>query len=496
MATGRLRRDTALVAGGRIATSLSILAAEVVLTRTFPLTTFGDYQQLRLVLMLYPVFALGLPQSLLYFLPRLGSSERPAAVLNVGLGMALGGLGLAAAVYALAPWVARGFANPAVVEPLCAFAPFAFAAVATGFLDAQLVALGRTRLQAGLSLAHGVALFAATTVPALAGASLTELCTVLSAYGLVRWAVTLILAFAVAGWPYGGLRGGLLLRQLRYSLPLGLSESVGLLSRAVDKVAVKSVFPSSAFALYSVGARELPLVGVLLGAIGAVLTPELARLDAARDRAALLATWHRAVVQTAAFVWPVCAVLWVFAGPAMVAVFGADYAPAAAPFRIYLVALPLRVAAYGALLSALGRPGAVFWAALGDLLANAAASFALARAGFFLGPACATVGTTYLHVAVLLAVARRALAVSLRELIPWRALGRVGLATLAATSLAAVSSVLPLGPQAHLLVAIPLAVGGYLALGRVLAIPLVFAPRTVVGVRADAPSAPERHDAF
>ena len=495
MAAGRLRRDALLVAGSRIAASLSVLAAEAVLTRTFSIATFGDYQQLRLVLMLYPVFALGLPQSLLYFLPRLGAAERTAPLVNVLVSMALGGLGFGAAVHVLAPQVAAGFANPEIIEPLHAFAPFAFATVATGFTDALLVAVGRTRLQAGISLAHGAALFAAITLPALAGASLTELCTVLSAYGIVRWLATLVLAITIVGWPPGPLRSGFLKRQLRYSLPLGLSESVGLLSRAVDKVAVKMVFPSSVFALYSIGARELPMVGILLGAIGSVLTPEIARLDAAGDRAAILATWHRAVVGTAALVWPICTVLWAFAEPVMVTVFGADYAPAAIPFRIYLGALPLRVAAYGALLSALGCPGAVFWAALGDLFVNAAASFTLAHAGFFLGPAYATVGTTYLHVAVLLIVARRTLGVSFGELIPWASLGRIGLAALAASALAATTWALPLPPQVRLLIAFPLALGGYIAAGRALAIPLVFAPREIVGVRPDVPPATGRRDA-
>jgi O-antigen/teichoic acid export membrane protein len=208
---------------------------------------------------------------------------------------------------------------------------------------------------------------------------------------------------------------------------------VGSLSRYVDRFVVLIVFGAGAtFAGYTLGALEVP-VSLLLAGVISVLVPEISRLFKVGALDEIHALWQRAVSRLALLVLPLAAFLFVFAEP-LIGWMYPQYDRSIWVFRLYLLVLPLRCAVYNPLLVGMGKARWALWGSLGDLVCNVSLSLALVaylRVSMpewtFIGPAIATVFSTYIQVVFLLAAVGWHLRWSLSRLLPWAYLLRIGL---------------------------------------------------------------------
>lgn len=441
-----------LVGLGRLANALVLLAIDIVFAHRLATAALGSYRQAWLSLgVLFPLFSFGFPTALFYFYPRLSGSVRRALVCQIVFFLfVLGGLA-ALGLWILAPSVGALFDNVLLAVYLRPFSLYVGAMIATAFVDALLLSAGHVRAQLAFALLHGMLLVLATVGPVLYGSDLRTVFRLLAAVGALQlmtvflygvyWGSRMIRfsrpVHRLHVHEYLDLR--LLWDSLRYAVPLGLSAALGTLCRWLDKVIISSHFPPEVYPVFEYGAREIPFIPVLLGSVSMVLLAELNRIGGSSggDRYAMLRLWHEATVRVATILIPLSVFLFFFAGQIVPFVFSEQLAGAVAPFRVYLLMLPLRVAAYGPMITALGRPKVVLWGIVGDLSGNLILSLLLVRWIGLLGPAISTVIMTYGHVGFLLWMIRKTVDVRWREVLPWERLGTVGGAALIALVLSA-----------------------------------------------------------
>ena len=130
---------------------------------------------------------------------------------------------------------AEGFAG--LNQYLRPFLPYVISLVAAGYVEAALVAAGRETQQAGFAVAVTAAAAAAAHTTAAPGSFLLTL----SAIGLMRWGVGVILVSRAIGFRRPSVNSNLA-ELLRYSLQIGLGDALGSLSRAVDRMVVVFFF--------------------------------------------------------------------------------------------------------------------------------------------------------------------------------------------------------------------------------------------------------------
>ena len=219
---------------------------------------------------------------------------------------------------------------------------------------------------------------------------------------------------------FGGMK-----EQLAYGVPLGLAGMFGGLSGQIDKYMVSIMCSTEDFGIYVAGAVELPLIGVITGAMNAVVLPELAkhykngRLDAIR----LL--WQRAMNKAILVLAPAMFVVLLFGTELIVLLFSQRYADAATPFRVYALSLPVRAAVYGSVLMATNNTKWVTWSAFAGLILNVLLNMVLVDAMGSTGAAWATILTTYGVVLIMLYPLCRALKTTPLKLFDWPHLLRV-----------------------------------------------------------------------
>jgi O-antigen/teichoic acid export membrane protein len=389
----------------------------IALARLITPAELGSYRQLFLIYSTFSTLLLfGIPQSLLYFLPKCATGEQQkrfiSRTLNVTSSLSVL---FAICIYLLKDFIALRFNNPELSSLLVIYALYPIFIFVTQLFSFVMLGL-RSPLQAAKFTLFAV---------------LCDLVLIMgTAYftrdlRLIVWAV---LASAFLQWLYAQIK---LLRfrvsissnmfegfrqQLSYSIPLGISSIIGIMGVQIDKFMISGFFGPEQFAIFSIGAMELPLIGILANSVNSILLPNMQ----AENRIGMSKLYKAAVRKNALLVFPMAAMFYLFAEPIMVFLYGATYAGAAEYFKIYLFILPLRIATYGILFQAFGKTKVIMYNALFMLVANVIANYFFIKAFGMSGAAWATVLVTWISVVLYLVSMKITLGIYLRDYFPIR----------------------------------------------------------------------------
>jgi O-antigen/teichoic acid export membrane protein len=418
------RQAGALVLGTTLATLSSALTPLLIVR----LIGKADVAKLLSITLVYETLAmllsLGLSATLLYQVSNREPPARRAVALRIvfcSATLGLAGALLVAAVAAVVALLPAHVGTPIFRTQLhltLILAPSLIADLPFRLLPNLLVAEGRARHSAGLQVVRTISLTLATLVPLALQASVA---TVIVVYAIVRWAFALVLFWELHQL-YGHVPRApspITWRELfAFALPLGATEQLGQINAQLDRWLVLLVLPNMRFADYQAGAWQVPIVGTIAYSVGAAYTPELVRLFQAKEPYAALEIWGRSIRKVALVVVPVTMALVVGADELMPLMFTKAYASAAVIFRWYSVLTFLRVASFGNVILAAGRPGYVVRAAALGLFYNALFGIPLVLTVGFVGPAMGAAFAFVLHVATYVFFIARSAEVPVRRVFP------------------------------------------------------------------------------
>jgi O-antigen/teichoic acid export membrane protein len=430
--------DVLILSSGSFLTALVSILSGVVLTRLLTQANFGTYRQAGLAMSFaVPLVMMGLDRALFTFLP--GEQERPRAVLveNLLLLLAAGGALTLFAMIGGGRLLARRFDNPALAPLLSWFAAYALFYVPATAVSGCLLARQQTRTLAAYNVISRLMNFLAVVSlvwfwrkPAAA------LVGVLIGTAINCVAGVWLMWRACPGVEWRPSREGMG-RQLAFAVPLGLSSLVGSLGQSLDQMVVSLRCTPAQFAVYTVGAMEVPLVGMITGSITSVVMVDYARLYRQGRVGEIVRLVQLAMSRSALILLPAMTLLWVVAPALMRLLYGPSYAGAALPFRIYLLLLPVRTLTFGAVIQTTGSSRPMLVQSIIGLALTATSGWLLAG---WLGPAgaaAASVSVTLLFtVPFLLLVLMRRLRQPAVTIFPWAVLARTLAASLVAGSAA------------------------------------------------------------
>jgi O-antigen/teichoic acid export membrane protein len=420
-----------ILSSGQALTALVALLSGVVLTRLLTQNDFGTYRQAVLAISFAtPFFMLGLDRVLFAFLP--GEQKRPRAVLieNLLLLVVAGMLLAIAILLGANRLLAQRYNNPELASLLswsAVYPIFVFPALAIGGC-----LLARQRAGELATYNVGSRLLAFLVVVTLVYFWRTPEAAMLGMVigAAVSCAVALWLMWRACPGPlWQPTRLGMR-HQLAFAIPLGLSTLIGTLSLTLDQVLVSMRSSVEAFAVYAIGAMEIPLIGIITGSITSVVLVDYTRYYKENRIPDILRLMHRAQVKSALILFPAMIFLWFITPSMMLVLYGPQYANAAVPFRIYLLMLPIRTLTFGAVIQATGDSRPILVQSVLGFCANVVLGWTLI--GVF-GPAGAAVGSvaaTYLvSVPYLIIVIKGRLGTTVRSVFPWRDLAKIMLAS-------------------------------------------------------------------
>ena len=411
----------------RLASAALSFAVPLVLARVLVPSSYGTFKQAWLLSQtLALMLPMGLTMSLYYFVPREPERRDRFVAQTLWVNLAVGALG-GAVLVAAGPAVARHFGNAELDRELPVVAIFTALYIAGNPLDIAWNASGRIGAAALARAGTEAARAACMITGALADRS------VHGAFVGIAVATALRAGFCwIALARRHGLRGEwrALRRQVAYALPFGLAFLAIVPQQQWHLYAVGAAVPAAAFAVYSVGVFQLPIVDILYTPVSELLQIGIAQADRERPGPqAGLALFHEAVMQLAFAFVPLAGLLLVVAPDLVAFLFSSAYRGAAPVFRLSLASVVLAALPLDGVMRA--RAQNRFMLALS--VAKLGATVPLVAGGLaLLGPIGALAGWIAAEVlarAAMLWRVARLFGAGPWDVLPFRLLGRMGAAT-------------------------------------------------------------------
>lgn len=416
-----------MISIGMFCASLSTLVAGMVMSRYFSVADYGIYRQVQLVYnTLLPLFVLGLPQSVNYFLPQFTEEKKRKEFVMQTYNILLGIGVLFFLLMFFGGDILSGISKSKEVSGyLRIFAFYPLFTLPTVFYQNLFVVTNKVRLSAVLSAALSLVNLSAILLTVLAKGQVALLLILVNVAALVQFLVVSYHTLKYCGGWWLRIDKWSLLEQFKYCIPLGIAMLVGALTRQTDKWLISIYFTPEEYAIYSNGAYELPFLPIIATSVSAVLMPELVRYFRDGKWEEMLRVWHNSCEKVGVIFFGVMAFLLFFTPEAIAFLFSDKYASSGQVFQIYLLILPTRITTFGMVLQAMGKSRKVLSVSVYTLIVNLILSLFTVRLFGFLGPTIATVTLFYLMGILQLQQIRSVLRVSFRRVFPWGKLGKI-----------------------------------------------------------------------
>lgn len=405
--------------------------------RTLSQHDYGVYRQFWLLFeTLSAIFVMSFPNSLFYYLPRAESHKEKSVYVTQTLVflIAMGFLS----------WGAYGVLHVALGEGLgsvvdqyfWAFCLFTLFMIVSRYMDSLFVADRQAGRQ---SIYHMVTnILQALLVIALSWYTrdITLMVWGLTGFAFLKFVFTIFYTRSAYGLSMRFISMHSIKEQFSYALPLGLSSIVLLLFTQTDKYIITHYMGSAAFAIYSVGAFQVPFVNIIRGSVTNITFPLMSDLQKQGKYAEIVDLYQRATLKTAVLFYPIFVFLAVSAKQFITILFTHQYAEAAPVFALYLLLFVRSSVETGSILMIFKKNIFLFEVFFAGFIVNVLLSIILFNKIGRLGVPIATVIVTYAVNIVNMILAARLLGVSFFKILPW---GKMGTRLLAA----AVPGVIP-----------------------------------------------------
>ena len=340
----------------------------MVLSRLMPTVEFATYRQLFLIQAIVSAMSFSaIPTALLYFCNASKTLRvkwnyiKSISILVLILGLAIAGL-----IFFANETIALAFSNNKLAEALQIFAFVPLATMFVSMLTSVFIVIDKTAMQVKAAALISVA----KVVPVILIAYVYgDFQSILTTAILANLTVGLFACLLIG---YFGFSYRLKLpvfklfvpRLFLYSFPLLLASSASILGLKIDHLIVSSLLGTSVYALYTVGAFEIPIFSLIQSSISAVLIPQIASNIKNKDYSQAELLWKTASYKSALLSFPIVILFIIQAEYIITLLFSDTYRDAAPIFALFSSLALLRVITFGLGLRAMGKTNIEFYCTL------------------------------------------------------------------------------------------------------------------------------------
>ena len=335
-----LKTQSSWLLFAKVAGYFCTLLLPLLIVRYLSLEKVGTYRQIfQLIGNATVILSLGVSMSAYYFLSR-EPARRPAAIANILLfNFVMGAIAFFTLLFF--PQLAGNvFNNPEITRLAPKIGLVVWIWLFSGFLDTAAIANNEAKtatvfiilaqLTKTMLMVGAVVLF--TTVEAFLYAAIFQTC--LQTVVLLWYLNSRFPKF----WRSFDFR--FFVEHLAYALPFGLSGLLWILQTDIHTYFVSYRFGEAAFAVYSYGCFELPLIGMISDSVTSVMIPRMNLLHSEGRKREMLELTVRAMQKLSFFYFPLYAFFLITANTFVVTLFTRNYAASIPIFLINITLLP------------------------------------------------------------------------------------------------------------------------------------------------------------
>ena len=370
-----------VVAGTLTTTTLFLL--NIGFARTFSKHDYGSYKQILLAIQfIIPLFTLGIPEGFKFLVAKDIKSTKEIFNSTIGLAIIVFFAMSLAGAFGLLGWIGTLLKNPLIGELSYTLPLFYILLILNSVLKYQAINENKSKFVivsnffAAIFLAIGGSYLILNYHSLTNGNRFFEFLIILLGIYYFCSALALFWKLNVVKSINFKINYSRIKSLLQFGIPLYLASYIGVLTLNIDKLIISNQGSTELFAVYAVGAVQIPLIGIISGAVTNSIFPKMvSALNSTRQEAKNI--WMTATINTSYIIYPMIIALLLFSKPLILLLFGASYEEAIPVFRAYLLIMIWRNNSYGSLLTAQGKTKYITLYSVLTLILNAIFSYFL-----------------------------------------------------------------------------------------------------------------------
>jgi O-antigen/teichoic acid export membrane protein len=349
------RQAILVVIGNSINFASNFLIA-MILARIIPVEEMGTYRQVMyLTPLAFSIGEMGLGATIYRYWRAYDPESRLRYVRMCVVSSFVLGTAASLILVVLAFPLPALYNNPQLKLALLVSAPYALASTPLMLIRPALISQGQALKATTLETLFSLVSILSILFAFLAGLSLAQ--------ALAVWSVACILRLVFIPIIFGRYltKGGVwwdgkIFREVwSYLWPLQVARWPDYFVTYVDKFVASIFMTTTEFASYSLGARQIPFLGTIGGAVSSVLVPNLVEDFQAQRYDQICRRWKIAWERAAMATYLVAAFCMWYATPVIQLLFSAQYTAGAVPFRMFAMISFMIAFDYGSLARVFGR---------------------------------------------------------------------------------------------------------------------------------------------
>ncbi|MDO9578469.1 MAG: oligosaccharide flippase family protein [Candidatus Cloacimonadales bacterium] len=411
---------TVVVTLGRSLERIVLLGSTILLSRYLTQNDYGTYRQVFLISgLLITALNFGIPNSINYFLPFYSKDKQKSFLLQTILFQLFLGVLASSALWFGSGQIANIFDNPELIRSLRLFSLYPLFILPSMSYSNIFICINKVKLAGVLSPILGLIQLTLVVVSVLLKYSLSSLLLLLLLAAFLQFILIMILLYKSYYKVHFSLSFSEFLNQLQFSTPIGLATIIGVAIVKIDQIMVSSFFSVEEYAVYSVGALELPFINMITISAMAVITPYLVTQKKSMRMDLFMQKWRNSIIKLSYIIFPVAIFFLFFAHETIVVLYSNKYEDSSIIFQIYLLKLLVKVTFFGHILLALGKSKKILQYTLITLVVNVALNLLFIKIFGFIGAATATVFSAFLISFLQLKEISKIINIKIKEIWPW-----------------------------------------------------------------------------
>lgn len=439
----------------RLSNYVLMLVTPLFLVRMLDVHTYGQYREFLLyATVLVTLLGLSIKDNLTYTIPRYPDKSAAATTQTVAMLMATSVVGLGIFLVGV-PW----FLRRTSFDFRWPLALYVFFFLNFDVLEGYWIARQQPRFVLFYTSMRTLVRVVAVVLVTWLLHDLRSILYTIVALEFIKFLVCIVLLVRM-GALTRSIDKSLLREQWRFILPLSGAGLLMFINARAGNLYVSTAMGATALAIYSVGTYQLPITAVVRSAVADTLFPEMVRHAAAGSKAGL-GLWKRATVFYCVLVFPLFAVLFIFADQFVTTLFTDAYRGAVGVFRVSLLVMVRQCFEMGTPLRAMSSNRPVLLGNVFAIAINLPLLVFLTSTVGILGAALAWFAA---DLVISLFLARSIMiryAIRLRELSFWREIAKLALVAIVPSPILIAANFLPGQPVSAAIIAACLYLGVY-----------------------------------
>ena len=187
-----------------------------------------------------------------------------------------------------------------------------------------------------------------------------------------------------------------ILNIIKQSIPISFANIIGSLAIQISSLIVANLSSIENFSIYSIGAKDVPFIGIITSSISILLLSEMRKLIIDHNVEKALILFRNSCFISSSLLIPIMFFLFLYSKSFIVLLYSNAYTQSYIPFSIYLLTIPVRVINYSTVFIAFGKNKQMMLRSFVDLFFISILSFFFTRYFGIFGTPFGLVMTLYL----------------------------------------------------------------------------------------------------